>query len=136
MERRLNVDGIEYEVLDEPEQIEGYVLRVADEEWDPEDFDDFGADLHGKSWSLERVAVARVRPQNTLLASPEFQADVQPRIAAQRCMHRRGEAIPPLILRGADLLIFDGYARWHLFRELGISTCLAYVGRTRGTGGS
>ncbi len=30
---------------------------------------------------------------------------------------------------GNDLLIFDGYARLHALRQLGIDKCLAYVGR-------
>ena len=35
--------------------------------------------------------------------------------------------IPPLILRGNDLFIFDGYARYHFFKDIGIKRCLAYV---------
>ena len=80
----MNIEGIEYEALQDSEQIERYVLRVAAEEWDPEDFDEFGSDLHGQLWSLDRVVVADIKPQQSLLNSPEFQADVQPRIATQR----------------------------------------------------
>lgn len=127
----VNVDGIAYDVLEDPAQIERYVLGVADAEWDPEDFDEFGADLLGQHWSLECVPVASIRPQQALLDSAAFQADVQPRIAAQRSIHGRGESVPPLILRGSDFLIFDGYARWHYFEERRIARCLAYVGRQR-----
>jgi hypothetical protein len=129
----MNVDGIEYDVLTDPEAIEAFVLRMADEEWDPEDFDAFGADLVGQTWSLEQVPVTVIKPQQALLDSPEFQDDVQPRIAAQRRIHRSGGSVPPLVLRGGDYLIFDGYARWHFFREQGVRRCLAYVGR-KGTG--
>jgi len=120
---------INYHVLEDADAIERYVLAVAAEEWEPKDFEEFAVDLFGQTWTLEQVIVERIKPQQALLDSPEFQADVQPRIARQRALHAVGGAVPPLILRGSDLLIFDGYARWHYFRERGIAHCLAYVGR-------
>ena len=125
----LKLAGINYDVLANTDAIERYVLVVAAEEWDPEDFEEFRVDLFGQSWTLEQIDVERIRPQQALLDSPEFQADVQSRIAAQRALHAIGGAVPPLILRGSDLLIFDGYARWHYFRERRIAHYLAYVGR-------
>lgn len=35
--------------------------------------------------------------------------------------------VPPLILRGSDMLIFDGYARSNTLKHMGIKKCLAYV---------
>ena len=123
------VEGVAYDVITEPAAVERHVRAMADEEWDPEDFEKFGEDLRGQRWTLERVLVADVRPQQALLDSPVFRADVGPRIATQRRLRAEGVPIPPLVLRGRDKLIFDGYARWHLFRELGVRACLAYVGR-------
>jgi len=125
------LESIKYRVLDEPVEIERFVLATCEEEWDPEDFEEFGCDLYDQQWALEQVPVEKIQVLQHQLESAEFIADVTPRIEQQRTLHRSGEAVPPLILRGSDYLIFDGYARWHLLKELGIKECLAYVGRRR-----
>lgn len=127
----MNLEGIYYRVLDDPYEIEQFVLAICEEEWDPEDFEEFGDDLYDQQWELERVPVQKIQTLQHQLESPEFITDVTPRIEQQRVLHRNGEAIPPLILRGDDYLLFDGYARWHLFNELGKTECLAYVSRGR-----
>ena len=127
------LEGIQYRVLVEPAEIERFVLATCEEEWDPEDFEEFGQDLYDQRWVLERVPVEKIQVLQHQLESDEFIADVTPRIERQRVLHGSGEAVPPLILRGDDYLIFDGYARWHLLKELGIKECLAYVGRRRRT---
>jgi hypothetical protein len=106
-----------------------YVLKVCEEEWDPEDFDLHGKDLYESEWVLREVKVGEICPNKELLRSDEFQADVTPRTLKQEELHRKSVPIPPLILREKDLLIFDGYARYLFFNRVGIDKCLAYVGK-------
>ena len=123
----VNLQGIEYVVLENPIDIETYVVATCEEEWDPEDFGNVGPDLYDQNWSLNEVSVKDISVHEQQLKSPAFVEDVTPRIDTQRKLYEHKVPIPPLILRGRDLLIFDGYARWHLFKELGVSKCLAYI---------
>ena len=124
--KKIELDGVKYEVLSSSDAISSYVIKICEEEWSVEDFDDYGDDLYEQTWRVQSVEVEDILPDHKLLQSSRFIADVTPRIATQRKLHKSGVSIPPLILRGKDNFIFDGYARWHLFRELGVEECLAY----------
>ena len=66
-----------------------------------------------------------MRPE--LLASERFQAELKGRIAIQIGLIRERTPIPPLVMRGGDLFLFDGYPRTHALKALGVPLCLAYV---------
>lgn len=102
---------------------------MADKEWDPEDFDKYGEELQSAVWGLVIVEVQDVKEHPEIIRSEEFLTDLRPRIQTVSKLIREGKPIPPLILRGKDHLIFDGYARLHALRALGVKKCLAYVGR-------
>jgi hypothetical protein len=121
------IGGVNYSVLP-AEKIREYVENICKKEWTENDFPVYGDDLYKSDWKLEEILVANISVNDSLLKRKEFQQDLKPRIEAQRDMLKSKTTIPPLILRGSDLLIFDGYARYHLFKELGIKQCLAYVG--------
>lgn len=121
------LDSIKYRVLVDESEIQNYVVTVCEEEWSLEDFDDYGTDLYDQTWRLAEVSVSDILPQAELLKSVKFVADVTPRIAKQKSLYEEGTPIPPLILRGRDLFLFDGYARWHMFKEFGITRCFAYT---------
>ena len=127
------VGEITYRTYRNSSEIELYVVKTCEEEWDADDFKSFGEDLYNNAWQLQVVDVESINVQNNLLNSPEFIADVTPRIEVQRKLFESGVPIPPLILRGKDHLIFDGYARWHLLNEKSITQCLAYVSSVRET---
>jgi hypothetical protein len=126
IEREL--DGVLYRVLVKADQIRNYVELITKEEWSLGDFEQYGDDLCQAKWKLEEVMIEKIQSNNILLATAKFQKDLQPRILKQREIQRQKIAIPPLILRGSNLLIFDGYARWSVFKEKGVKKCLAYVG--------
>lgn len=123
------VDGVTY-ILVPTEQIRKYIIGVCEKEWDPNDFITYNKDLYGSEWKLEEIDLAKIIPNKTLLKSDVFQKDLRPRLRKQKELYATKKPIPPLILRGSDLLIFDGYARYHLLKELGVKKCLAYVGYT------
>lgn len=120
------LEGVRYHILDATE-VSRYVKEVAEKEWSAQDFEKYGNDLRSEEWKLHEVDVADIVANADLLATEEFQKDLQPRIESIRnAIDSKGE-IPPLILRAFDLLIFDGYARYHVFKEKNIQKCLAYV---------
>lgn len=121
------IEGISYTFLPD-EEVKDYVINICEKEWTENDFPLYGDDLYKSKWKLEEVSVSNISVNNSLLAREEFQKDLHIRIEKQRELFKSKTAIPPLILRGKDLFIFDGYARYHLFKELGIKHCLAYVG--------
>ena len=120
-------NGVKYRLLRD-DKIREFVLDVANAEWEPHDFEDYGDDLQHSVWELREVELEQIEPNEELLASPNFQEDLKPRIAEIKALLQNAQAIPPLILRGSDFLIFDGYARYQAFKDLGIRKCLAYVG--------
>jgi len=120
-------NGLKYRLLGD-DKIREFVLDVANAEWEPYDFEEYGDDLRYSVWELREVELEQIEPNEELLASPNFQEDLKPRIAEIKALLQNAQAIPPLILRGSDFLIFDGYARYQAFKDLGIRKCLAYVG--------
>lgn len=122
------LSGIKYEAL-VPSRVRHHVLSVAGQEWDPEDFEEFGDDLRKSVWRIEVVEVRRIKKLGRLMRSKRFLKELRPRIKTVSKFMAQGRAIPPLILRGSDYLVFDGYARLYALRSLGAEKCLAYVGR-------
>ncbi len=120
------VGGIRYGLI-EPSVVREHILSMADQEWDPEDFARSGKDLRNATWKLEKVKVQSVRMHTELMRSREFRNDLRLRIGRVLKLIKRGGSIPPLVLRGKDLLIFDGYAGLHALRQLGATECLAYI---------
>ena len=126
MEDERVVDGITYIVLSQ-DKIRNYVIETCQKEWDLNDFPKYAGDLYNSTWKLEEIEVDKISLNEMLLKSEFFQKDVQPRIKKQKELYTNKKPVSPLILRGNDLLIFDGYARYHLFKEIGVKKCLAYV---------
>lgn len=121
------VDGVKYEILDD-KQINDYVYSVAKKEWEEEDFITYGDDLEKSEWRLEKIAVSDIKVNKKLLGKVEFKKDLEKRVKKILKIFKENQAIPPLILRGKDLLVFDGYARLSAFKITGVKYCLAYVG--------
>ncbi len=123
--RELN--GVRYKILVSAEDIKDYVESVVRKEWTEDDFRIYGKDLYQALWRTEEIEVKNILPNWEKLKTEEFKKDLCHRIKKQKELQEKDMAIPPLILRGTDLFIFDGYARWSLFNKKGIARCLAYV---------
>ena len=126
MSALVEVSGVVYEVAD-GDAIAAWIWEMANKEWEPDDFDKWGQDLLASEWSVQVVPVAAITMRPELLASAEFQAELLVRVETQIGLIRDRTPIPPLVLRGGDLFLFDGYARTHALKALGVSQCLAYV---------
>lgn len=120
--------GIAYAVLAKP-RVRKYIIAVASAEWDPEDFEEFGSDLLGATWTLEVVEVSKIKVRPELMRSRKFLADLRPRIEAVSRRIAQGMPIPPLVLRGKDYLHLRRVCTASRAKGQGITKCLAYVGR-------
>lgn len=121
------VNGISY-LLKEKSKIRPYILDIAAKEWEPEDFINYGEDLNQSQWKLKIVSIPKIKEQLKLITSQTFQADLTKRVATQKKLHAKRTPLSPIIIRGSDFLIFDGYARVHFLKTLGVKRVLAYVG--------
>jgi hypothetical protein len=121
-------EGVSYRLL-RGDKVREFVLGIANAEWEPDDFETYGDDLLCSVWELREVELEQIKPNEKLLAFSQFQEDLKPRIAEIKTLLQNSQAIRPLILRGSDLLIFDGYARYQALKGRGIGKCLAYVGK-------
>ena len=121
------LENINYKIIPS-DKVRDYVIDVCEKEWDPEDFPQYGDDLYNSNWKLKKIEVDKITPNIELLNTPVFKKDVELRVKKQKELNRLKTPIPPLILRAKDLFIFDGYARYLFFKEIGIKTCFAYLG--------
>lgn len=122
------LETVKYNILPKG-KIKAHVIAVCEKEWDTPDFPQYGDDLYKSVWKLETVQVNKIKLRPELLKQKKFLKSLALRVIKQKELYSKKTPIPPLILRGGDLLIFDGYARYHLFKERGIKKCLAYIGR-------
>src|SRR3989339_2224082 len=127
MQEEKIVEGIKYFIINDKD-IRDFVIKVAEKEWDKEDFIKYGKDLYDSKWGLKEIEINNIKPNLDLLATEVFQKDLQERIKKIREILNKGQSISQLILRGQDFLIFDGYARYHVLKERNIKKCLAHVG--------
>lgn len=121
------VDGVPYVLVNET-NVRDSIIAIANKEWEPEDFTRYGTDLKESQWKLEIVSINKIKEQTHLMASKTFQADLKKRIVIQRKLYAKQTPLSPIVLRGSDYLIFDGYARIYFLKGLGIKHVLAYVG--------
>jgi hypothetical protein len=122
------LEEITYNILP-PDKVTQYVINVCEKEWTENDFPLYGEDLYKSTWQLEEVSLSDINIDKSLLENEDFQKRLKPRVAKQYELLNEKKPIPPFILRGRDYLIWDGYARYHFLKELGVKKCLAYVGR-------
>ncbi len=82
MSELIEVGGVAYETLPGTE-IAAWVREMASKEWEPDDFEKWGQDLLAPVWVVQVVPVSEIKMRPELLASQEFRADLENRIATQ-----------------------------------------------------
>ena len=87
------VQGIDYQLV-EPEKLQEFIDRMAEKEWEPEDFEKYGKDSHNSQWRLEEGDLDKIKMRPELLTDLEFQQDLQKRIEKQRKLHANNSPIP------------------------------------------
>lgn len=139
--RRL--ERITYWVIDDPELIYDFINTEIRKEWetdaksehrDPE-ADPWLRALSRRRWSLEIVDIARIRldPDIMNYVDPE-RGYVFSRSLAERSRELResmklgGVVISPLIVRGEDIQLIDGYCRYTTLKAMNVARVYSYVG--------
>jgi len=82
-------------------------------------------------WSVQTLKISNVKLWKPLMDDPAFLSDLEKRVEAQKKRISMDELIEPIVVRGRDMVIYDGYARLHALKQLGKQKVLAYVGRSQ-----
>ena len=139
--RRLQ--GITYWVIEDPAEIADFINSNIRKEWEA-DLRSVGRDpredpwlqtLYRSKWRLEVVDADRIvlNPDIMNYVDTERGYRFQESLAKRRkelrsVMETYRAVIWPVILRGEDMLLADGYCRLTTLQEIGISQVYAYLG--------
>ena len=136
--RRLS--GVTYWVLRDPVEIWSYINSNVTKEWEEDDRDD-GVDpeadgwllsLPRRGWSLRALEVGAIRLDPETMSRDGFVARLEERSdELLRCVTLYGAVIWPLVVRGEDTMLMDGYCRFSTLEKMGTRRALAYVGTSR-----
>jgi len=131
------VEGITYWVIDGPKQIRKFINTNLRQEWkkdaetdgvDP-GRDPWLRDLSKMEWSLQTIAMAKVRPSLSMMRRQEFIARLKERSKElRRAIELYDQVIWPVIIQGNDSMLKDGYCRYTTLKTMGVKRTLAYVG--------
>ena len=139
--RRLQ--GITYWVVDDPKEIRTFVNSNIRKEWESdildqgEDFEDgiWMSSLSGRKWQLKVVAMEDVRLNDRIMryknekTKYDFGEHLKERKKELESeIERFGAVLSPLVLREEDHRLMDGYCRYHVLKERGITHVYAYIG--------
>lgn len=139
--RRLQ--GITYWVIEDPAEIADFINTNIRKEWEA-DLRSVGRDpredpwlqtLYRGKWRLEVVDADRIvlNPDIMNYVDTERGCSFQELLAKRRkelrsVVETYRVVIWPVILRGEDMLLADGYCRLSTLQEIGISQAYAYLG--------
>lgn len=137
-----NLEGITYWVLEDQAEIAELVNVHIRREWESdiaEQKDHEGGEWLGtvqaRDWSLEVVEMSKIKlSMNIMNYSDEetgynFRKRLEEREKIlRRDLERLGAVIRPLILRGEDMQLMDGYCRYHVLSDKMVTRVFAYVG--------
>jgi len=122
------LEGVRYRVMEESD-IKDHLFRALLAEWGREAFDEELPDMDRWSWKVETIRISDIKLWDELMGDAAFISELEERIKVQKDLISRGEDIEPIVIRGRDMVIYDGYARLHALKQLGKDAVLAYVGR-------
>jgi len=139
--RRL--DGISYWVIEDPRAIFDFINSEIRKEWeadaqsehkDPKD-DLWLKTLTRRKWHLEMMDMSRIKldPDTMNYVDPKrgyvFSKSLEKRTEELRqSLELGGVVLSPLIVRGEDTQLVDGYCRYNTLRVTNVSRIYAYVG--------
>ncbi len=122
------VEGITYWVIDDPKQIRKFINTNLRQEWkkdaetdgvDP-GRDPWLRDLSKLEWSLQTIAMAKVRPSLSMMRRQEFIARLKERSKQlRRAIELYDQVIWPVIIRGKDSMLKMGIADTRLSKQWG-----------------
>jgi hypothetical protein len=131
------LEGITYWLIDDSKQIRRFINTNIRHEWE-KDAETHGVDpspdpwlrdLSKREWSLHAIGMANVKLDPSMIGQQDF----VPRLEKRSRQLRReiefyDQVIWPVIIRGEDSILKDGYCRYTTLRTMGVKRTLAYVG--------
>ena len=133
--RRL--EGITYWVISDRDEIRRFINTNIRQEWEEDNRndgidsrkDDWLLSLSRREWRLRTLLTDSVRLNPEMMAKSSFTAELTRRSKEmRRSLTNYGIVIWPIVIRGEDHELKDGYCRFTTLRSMGISKVFAYVG--------
>ena len=133
--RRL--EGITYWVINDREEIRRFINTNVRREWEEDNKndevdslkDDWLLSLSRREWRLRTTSVDKVGLNPVMMARTAFATRLKQRSEEmQRSITSYGIVIWPLVIKGEDHELKDGYCRYMTLRNMGVSKVWAYVG--------
>jgi len=122
------VQGVRYGVVKKP-RIKDHLFALLLLEWGEEEFNEEYVEMKEWDWTVETLSISDIKLWKPLMKDPAFIYGLKQRVEAQKNRILQGEIIEPIVVRGRDKVIYDGYARLHALKHLGKREVLAYVGK-------
>ncbi|MBI3859086.1 MAG: hypothetical protein HY296_02440 [Thaumarchaeota archaeon] len=132
------VEGVTYWVINEPTEIRKLINQNIRHEWE-RDAEHDGIDptrdpwllgLSKLEWSLRTVRTSDVKVDVSLMSNRAFVHRLQERSRQlRRGILQYDAVIWPMVVRGDDLMLKDGYSRYTTLKGMGMSKTLVYFGR-------
>jgi hypothetical protein len=86
-------------------------------------------DLSKLNWSLQTIGLPKVRLDSSMMRCHDFASRVEERSRQLlREIELYDQVISPVIIRGEDSMLKDGYCRYTALKKMGVKRTLAYVG--------
>jgi hypothetical protein len=133
--RRL--EGITYWVVNDRKEIRRFINTSVRREWEEDNKndgvdsrkDDWLLSLPRREWRFRILRMDRVRLNPEMMARSSFTTELNRRSREmRRSLTSYGIVIWPIVIRGEDYELKDGYCRFTTLRGMGIRTVFAYVG--------
>ena len=131
------VQGITYWVLNDPREIDRYINSNVRCEWVRDNLED-GVDsrkdewllsLSRRTWRLKILKMEKVRLDPSTMNKEGFAARLNKRSdELVRCISRFHTVIWPVVVRGENLELRDGYCRFSALRKMKIGKLMTYTG--------
>lgn len=136
------LDGISYELMVDTHDISRFVNTEIRKEWE-DDIRGRGDDplgsgwltgLAAREWKLEIVGLDEIQLNQSIMnyvdakTGYNFIRRLEERKRELKRALENGSQIWPLVLRGEDSQLMDGYCRYHTLREMGANRAYVYIG--------
>jgi hypothetical protein len=131
------VQGITYWVIDDVKEIRTFVNSNLREEWERDNqkdevdssTDNWLISLPRREWHLRNILTDSVNLDPSTMTREDFKARLEERSKElRRCITEYHSVIWPVVVRGEDYQLKDGYCRYAALRKLGVNKVMAYVG--------
>jgi hypothetical protein len=137
--RRLQ--GITYWVINDPDEVYRFINSNVRGEWERDNQkdgvdsrrDEWLVSLPRRKWRLRILETSRIRLDPSTIASEVFTTRLEQRSEEmRRNISEYHIAIWPLVIRGEDFELRDGYCRLAALKSLRINKVMSYVGSLGG----